>query len=171
MAYRIAKRMGLPDAKCDLIRLAGIVHDIGKMNVPSEILSKPGRLSEAEFALIRAHAESGYELLRPIGFPWPIAEIVREHHERLDGSGYPRGLMDGAICIEARVIAVADVVEAISANRPYRPALGVEYALEVLREGRGTLYCIACVDAALELAAEGALVDPASIPPVPALSA
>ena len=159
MACRIAKRMGLPDATCETIRLAGIVHDIGKMNVPAEILSKPGRLTAVEFQLIQEHAERGYEMLKPIDFPWPIAEIVREHHERLDGSGYPRGLTDGAICIEARVLAVADTAEAISSHRPYRAALGTDHALDVLKAGRGVLYCEACVDAALALAAEDALFE------------
>jgi len=160
MAFRIGKRMGLSDECCETIRLAGIVHDIGKMNVPAEILSKPGRLSEAEFALIQGHAEAGYELLAPIEFPWPIAEIVREHHERIDGSGYPRGISDGDICIEARVIAVADTVEAISSHRPYRAALGINKALEVITEGRGTLYDEGAVDAAVALAAEDALLEP-----------
>jgi PAS domain S-box-containing protein/putative nucleotidyltransferase with HDIG domain len=159
MAFRIGQRMGLSEATCETIRVAGIVHDIGKMSVPAEILSKPGRLTEAEFSLIMEHAENGYELLLPIEFPWPIAEIVREHHERLNGSGYPRGLEDGAICIEARVIAVADTVEAMSAHRPYRPALGIAAALQVIREGRGRLFDPAAVDAALELADEGTLLE------------
>jgi len=127
--------------------------------VPTEILSKPGHLTVPEFSLIKEHAERGYEILRPIDFPWPIAEIVREHHERLDGSGYPRGLADGAICIEARVLAVADVIEAVSSHRPYRPALGLSFALDVVRQGRGTLFDEACVDAAVALAAEGSLVE------------
>jgi PAS domain S-box-containing protein/putative nucleotidyltransferase with HDIG domain len=159
MALRIAERMGLSDTTCETIRLAGIVHDIGKISLPAEILSKPGRLTDSEFLLIKEHAENGFELLRPIEFPWPIAEIVREHHERLNGSGYPRGLENGAICIEARVIAVADTVEAMSAHRPYRPALGLGAAMEVIREGRGRLYDPSVVDAALALAAEGVLID------------
>jgi len=159
IATRIAVRMGLSESRCDAIRLAGIVHDIGKMSVPTELLSKPGRLTEPEFSLIKEHAERGYEILRPIEFPWPIAEIVREHHERIDGSGYPRGIEDGAICIEARVLAVADVVEAISSHRPYRPSLGLDFALDVIKQGRGTLFDEASVDAAVELAAEGILLD------------
>lgn len=159
MAFRIGRRMGLPEATCDTIRLAGTVHDIGKMSVPTEILSKPGRLSDVEFSLIKEHAQSGYELLLPIEFPWPIAEIVRQHHERLNGSGYPRGLENGAICIEARVIAVADTVEAMSSNRPYRPALGLEAALGVIRGGRGKLFDPSAVDAALALAKEGELLE------------
>lgn len=159
IAFRIGQRMGLSEATCETIRVAGIVHDIGKMSVPAEILSKPGHLTEAEFSLIKEHAENGYELLLPIEFPWPIAEIVHQHHERLNGSGYPRGLEDGAICIEARVIAVADTVEAMSAHRPYRPALGLDAALGVIREGRGRLYDPTAVDAALELAGEGTLLE------------
>ena len=159
MALRIAQRMGLSDTTCETIRLAGIVHDIGKMSVPTEILSKPGRLTEAEFSLIKEHAQKGYELLLPIEFPVPIAEIVRQHHERINGSGYPRGLENGAICIEARVLAVADTVEAMSAHRPYRPALGIEAALNIIREGRGRLYDPSVVDAALALASEGTLLD------------
>jgi PAS domain S-box-containing protein/putative nucleotidyltransferase with HDIG domain len=159
MAVRIAERMDLSESVCEAIRVAGIVHDIGKINVPAEILSKPGRLTDSEFALIRQHAEAGYELLLPIEFPWPIAEIVRQHHERLNGSGYPRGLEDGAICIEARVLAVADTVEAMSAHRPYRAALGIEAALSAIGEGRGRLYDKSAVDAAIALAADGALLD------------
>jgi len=159
MAFRIASRMSLPESTCETIRLAGIVHDIGKMNVPIEILSKPGRLNELEFALIKGHAQNGYELLLPIEFPWPLAEIVRQHHERLDGSGYPRGLQDGAICIEARVLAVADTVEAMSSDRPYRPVLGLEAALRVIRGGRGRLYDPSVVDAAVALASTGELIE------------
>jgi putative nucleotidyltransferase with HDIG domain len=158
MAFRIGQRMGLSETTCETIRLAGIVHDIGKMSVPSEILAKPGRLNDAEFSLIKEHAEHGYQLLLPLEFPWPIAEIVRQHHERLNGSGYPRGLEDGAICVEARVIAVADTIEAMSSHRPYRPALGLEAALSVVRGGRGKLYDPSAVDAALALASEGDLL-------------
>lgn len=158
MAFRIGQRMGLSETTCETIRLAGIVHDIGKMSVPSEILAKPGRLNDAEFSLIKEHAEHGYALLLPLEFPWPIAEIVRQHHERLNGSGYPRGLEDGAICVEARVIAVADTIEAMSSHRPYRPALGLEAALSVVRGGRGKLYDPSAVDAALALASEDDLL-------------
>jgi PAS domain S-box-containing protein/putative nucleotidyltransferase with HDIG domain len=159
MAQRIAVRLGLPESTCDAVRLAGIVHDIGKMNVPAEILSKPGRLTDAEFEIIKGHAQRGYEVLLPIDFPWPIADIVRQHHERLDGSGYPQGLRDGAIRIEARVLAVADVVEAVSSHRPYRPALGLDRAMDIIVEGRGTLYDAKVVDACLELASESALFE------------
>jgi PAS domain S-box-containing protein/putative nucleotidyltransferase with HDIG domain len=157
IASRIAIRLGLPDPTCEAIRLAGTVHDIGKMSVPAEILSKPGPLTEAEFDIIKGHADRGYEVLRPIDFPWPIADIVRQHHERLDGSGYPLGLRGDEIRIEARVIAVADTVEAISSHRPYRPALGLDHALRAIQEGRGTLYDPDCVDACVQLAMENAL--------------
>jgi PAS domain S-box-containing protein/putative nucleotidyltransferase with HDIG domain len=159
MAERIALRLGLPEATCEAIKLAGTVHDIGKMTVPAEILSKPGRLTAIELEIIKCHVERGYEVLLPIDFPWPIADIVRQHHERIDGSGYPRGLRGDEIRIEARVIAVADTVEAVSSDRPYRPALGTEYALSVITQGRGTLFDAECVDACLQLAAESALFD------------
>ena len=110
-------------------RRRGTLHDIGKMAVPAEILSKPGRLSDAEFELIRQHPQTGYEILAGIDFPWPVAEIVLQHHERLDGSGYPQGLEGDEILLEARILAVADVVEAMSSHRPYRPALGLDQAL------------------------------------------
>jgi PAS domain S-box-containing protein/putative nucleotidyltransferase with HDIG domain len=161
MSLRIARRLGLSTEQCDAVRLAATVHDIGKLNVPAEILSKPGQLTSAEFEIIKCHAERGYEVLRPIEFPWPIAEIVRQHHERLDGSGYPLGLRGDRIRTEARVIAVADTVEAISSDRPYRPALGLEQGLRAISEGRGILYDAACVDACMELAAESALMEDA----------
>lgn len=153
LATAMAEHMGLAEQTVRGIRIAATVHDIGKINVPVEILSKPGRLTDIEFELIKAHAQRGFEVLQPIGFPWPIADIVRQHHERLDGSGYPQGLSDGQILLESRVIAVADTVEAIASNRPYRPALGLETALRTVREGRGTLYDESCVDACVAVAA------------------
>lgn len=159
IAVRIGRQMGLDDSTCETIRLSGMIHDIGKMNVPAEILSKPGSLSDAEFSLIKDHVERGYEVLRPIDFPWPIADIVRQHHERLDGSGYPHGLRGDEIRLEASVLAVADTVEAISSHRPYRPALGIDFAMTVITEGRGTVYDSRCVDAALELAKRGSLLE------------
>jgi HD-GYP domain-containing protein (c-di-GMP phosphodiesterase class II) len=132
--------MGLNSETMDGIRLAGLVHDIGKINVPSEILTKPGRLSQIEHDLIRIHPEAGYDILKDIEFPWPIAEIVRQHHERMDGSGYPRGLTGDVIRIEARIIAVADVIDAMASHRPYRPAVGLEKALEEVEGKKGTLY-------------------------------
>ena len=153
LATAMAEYMGLLEQTVRGIRIAGTVHDIGKINVPVEILSKPGRLTDIEFDLIKIHAQRGFEVLQPIDFPWPIADIVRQHHERLDGSGYPQGLADGQILLESRVLAVADTVEAIASNRPYRPALGLETALRTIREGRGTLYDESCVDACAAVAA------------------
>jgi putative nucleotidyltransferase with HDIG domain len=140
LACLIGKEMGLNSETMDGIRLAGLVHDIGKINVPSEILTKPGRLSQIEHDLIRIHPEAGYDILKDIEFPWPIAEIVRQHHERMDGSGYPRGLTGDVIRIEARIIAVADVIDAMASHRPYRPAVGLEKALEEVEGKKGTLY-------------------------------
>jgi HD-GYP domain-containing protein (c-di-GMP phosphodiesterase class II) len=127
------------------------VHDVGKIAVPAEILSKPTRLSPAEFAIVKTHAQQGYEILKDIDFPWPIAQTVWQHHERLDGSGYPQGLHGDAICLEARILAVADVVESMSTHRPYRPALGIEAAFAELRAKSGTLYDTAIVDACIRL--------------------
>jgi PAS domain S-box-containing protein/putative nucleotidyltransferase with HDIG domain len=147
LAAAMAEHMGLPERTVRGVRIAGIVHDIGKINIPVEVLSKPGRLTDIEFELIKSHVQRGFEVLQPIEFPWPIAEIVRQHHERVDGSGYPRRLSDGDILLESRILAVADTVEAIASNRPYRPSLGLEVALRTIREGRGTLYDETCVDA------------------------
>lgn len=147
LAAAIAVEMGLPERCIEGIRLGGLIHDIGKIYVPAEILSRPGRLSEIEFGLIKSHAQVGYEIVSGISFPWPIAEMIHQHHERLDGSGYPLGLKGEDILIESQILAVADVVEAVSAHRPYRPALGVDKGLEVVAEGRGTLFCAEAVDA------------------------
>jgi PAS domain S-box-containing protein/putative nucleotidyltransferase with HDIG domain len=147
IAMAMARHMGLPDAAVQAVRIAGIVHDIGKINVPVEILSKPGGLTDVEFALIQNHAELGYEILRPIEFPWPVADLVRQHHERLDGSGYPQGLTDGQILLGSRILAVADTIEAVASDRPYRAALGLDSALGVIRDGSGTIFDPACVEA------------------------
>jgi len=122
------------------LNIAALVHDIGKISIPSEILSKPGPLTPIELRLIKEHSRAGYEILSPIDFPWPIAEIVYQHHEAIDGSGYPRELKGGEILLEARILAVADTVEAISSHRPYRPALGTEYALRELQNLTGLKY-------------------------------
>jgi HD-GYP domain-containing protein (c-di-GMP phosphodiesterase class II) len=132
-----------------------MVHDVGKVTVPAEILTKPGRLSEIEFLLIKAHAEAGYEILRTIEFPWPVAELARQHHERLDGSGYPRGLTGDHILLEARILAVADVVEAMASDRPYRAALGLEAALAEIERGSGRLFDTSAVDACVRVFAGG----------------
>jgi len=151
LAVAIAQEMNLAFDKVESLRLAGIVHDIGKIATPVEILAKPVRLSKTEFQLVKDHPRVGYELIKDISFPWPVAHIVLQHHERLDGSGYPEGLAGDAILPEARILAVADVVEALSSHRPYRPALGLEKGLEEVRKGRGIRYDPRAVDACLKL--------------------
>jgi len=145
LADAIAAEMQLPADRREGLRMAGEVHDVGKIGVPAEILSKPGKLTDVEFRLVAQHAAKGYEILRGIAFRWPVAEIVHQHHERLNGSGYPRGLMGHEMLLEARILAVADVAEAMASHRPYRPALGVENALEELRTNAGPLYDRAAV--------------------------
>jgi PAS domain S-box-containing protein len=140
LAGTIAREMDLPTEQVDGIQMAGAVHDIGKISVPAEILSKPTKLSDIEIGLIRTHPQAGYDILKDIDFPWPIARIILEHHERMDGSGYPCGVTGDNILIESRILSVADVVEAIASHRPYRPALGLEKALEVISSDSGVLY-------------------------------
>ena len=151
LAMAIGAEMGLTDDRLEGIRIAGTIHDIGKISVPVEILSKSRQLSEIEFALIRTHPRAGYEILKEIEFPWPVAEMVLQHHERLDGSGYPQGLKAEGILREASIIAVADVVETIASHRPYRPANSIEAALEEIAGNRGILYAPDIVDACLKL--------------------
>jgi PAS domain S-box-containing protein/putative nucleotidyltransferase with HDIG domain len=151
LACTIAKEMGLSDEQINGLRLAGMLHDIGKLAVPSEILSKPTRLSEAEFTIIKTHPRVASDILRAIEFPWPIAEIVLQHHERIDGSGYPQGLSNNSILLEARILAIADVVEAISSHRPYRPAYSLEYTLEEISKNKGVIYDPEIVDICLRL--------------------
>lgn len=151
LACAIAQEMGLPKDQIDGIRMAGIVHDIGKIYTPAEILTKPGPLTEAELSIIRTHPQIGYEILNEIEFPWPVAEIVLQHHERMLGDGYPAGLKGEQILLEARILAVADVVEAMSSHRPFRPALGLERALEEISRYRGFHYDPRVVDACLKL--------------------
>lgn len=136
------------------IGVAGSIHDIGKLVVPAEILSKPGRLSPAEYELVKEHPQAGYDIIARVDFPWPAAEMVLQHHERLDGSGYPRGLRGEEIAVGARIIAIADVVESMSSHRPYRAGLGVDAALQAIIDGRGTLFDPAAVDACLHLIRE-----------------
>ncbi len=140
LAVAIATQMGLGEDQVQGIHLAGVVHDLGKIQIPAEILSKPGKLNAIEYSYIKTHAQAGFDILSGIKFPWPIAQMVLQHHERLDGSGYPQGLKEGDILPEARILAVADVVEAMSSHRPYRPALGVEAALEEIARGSGLQY-------------------------------
>jgi putative nucleotidyltransferase with HDIG domain len=151
LAGAIARSLGYDGERLDGLRIAGYLHDVGKIAVPSEILTKPGRLSDNELTLIRAHAQIGYDILSGIEFPTPVAEMTRQHHERLDGSGYPRGLVGDAILPEARILAVADVVEAMISHRPYRPSLGLEQALAEIEQGRGRIYDPAAVDVCLRL--------------------
>jgi len=151
LACAIATEMGLPQDKILGLRMAGSIHDIGKLSIPAEILSKPTKLSEIEFSLIKEHARKGCEILKNVESPWPLAQIVSQHHERMDGSGYPRKLKGDEILLEARIMAVADVVEAMASHRPYRQALGIDAALEEIEKNRGTLYDEAVVDTCLKL--------------------
>ncbi len=131
--------------------MAAILHDIGKISVPAEILTKPGRLDEIEMNMLRTHPQVGYDILEKIDFPWPLAKVILQHHERMDGSGYPAGLSGEKILLEARILGVADVVEAMSSHRPYRPALGVDKALEEISQNKGILYDPEVTDACLKL--------------------
>ena len=151
LASAIAMEMGLPQDKIDGIRMAGSIHDIGKLSIPAEILSKPTKLSEIEFSLIKEHARKGYEMLKDVESPWPLAEIVYQHHERMDGSGYPRNLKGKEICIEGRILSVADVVDAMASHRPYRPGLGIDAALNEIDKNKGLYYDEAVADACLRL--------------------
>ena len=151
LAVSIAQEMGLSADEVQGLKIAGIMHDIGKIRVPVEILTKPGRLVEVEMALIRLHPEAGYQILKNIHFPWPIAKIVQQHHERENGEGYPLGLKHGEILLTAAIVAVADVVDAMSTHRPYRAALGIEPAVNELKKGRGLVYDAQVVDACLSV--------------------
>ncbi|MCW9089122.1 MAG: PAS domain S-box protein [Gammaproteobacteria bacterium] len=151
LSVAIAREMGMEEQRVEGIRLGSMVHDIGKISVPAEILNRPGRLSDSEFGVIKAHPEAGYDVLKGIDFPWPIAQMALQHHERLDGSGYPFGLKGDEIVEEALILAVADVVEAITSHRPYRPGLGLEVALKEIERGRASSYAPQVVDACLRV--------------------
>jgi putative nucleotidyltransferase with HDIG domain len=155
LACSIASQMGLDENCIHGVRLGAMIHDIGKIGVPAEILSKPSKLTPVEMQLIREHAAMGYNILKDIKFPWPIAEIAHQHHERIDGSGYPNRLRGEAILLEARIVAVADVVESMASHRPYRPTLGLQAAIDEIKNNRGTLYDSRVVDACLEVLASG----------------
>ncbi|HKL78310.1 MAG TPA: HD domain-containing phosphohydrolase [Gammaproteobacteria bacterium] len=155
LAVAIARDLGFDADTIRGIRLGAWVHDIGKVKVPADILNKPGKLSEAEFAVVQEHVAAGVRILEGAEFPWPILDMIRQHHERLDGSGYPHGLRDGAIIPEARILAVADVVEAVSSHRPYRPALGSDKAKAILRQERSSRLDTEAVDACLRLLEAG----------------
>jgi PAS domain S-box-containing protein/putative nucleotidyltransferase with HDIG domain len=140
LAREIAQAIGLESNKIEGIRMAGVIHDLGKISVPAEILSKPGKLTEIEFNLIKIHPQIGYEILNPIEFPWPVADIIYQHHEKINGSGYPRGLGGDEIMVEAKILTVADVVEAMASHRPYRAAKGIDSALAEIDKNKGILY-------------------------------
>ena len=151
IAVAISAELGFDGSRQEGMRIAGCLHDIGKINIPAEILSKPGKLTDIEYSLVKGHAQAGYDVLAHVDFPWPMAEVVLQHHERLDGTGYPRGLKGEEIIIEARILAVADVVESMSSHRPYRAALGIDKALDEIKHGRGVAYDVTVVDACLKL--------------------
>ncbi|MBI4191995.1 MAG: PAS domain S-box protein [Betaproteobacteria bacterium] len=161
IAVAIGSELGFEPRRQEGLRVAGYLHDIGKITVPTEILAKPGKLSPLEFELIKGHSQASYDVLKNVEFPWPVAEIALQHHERLDGSGYPRGLKGEAILLEARIMAVADVIEAMSSHRPYRPGLGIEKALAEIERGRGTVYDATVADACLKLFREKGYAIPA----------
>ncbi|MCU0243979.1 MAG: HD domain-containing protein [Acidobacteria bacterium] len=155
LAVAIAREMNLPWEKIEGLRFAGLIHDIGKISAPAEIMAKPCRLTKSEFQLVKDHPRVGYDMVKEIAFPWPVAHIILQHHERMDGSGYPDGLVGDAILVEARVLAVADVVEALCSLRPYRPALGLEKGLDEVRKGRGIRYDAKVVDACVKVFRDG----------------
>ena len=151
LSSRIAAELGLSADRIHGLHLAAMIHDLGKIGVPSELLAKPKVLSEVEFDLVKEHANIGFNILKDIAFPWPIAQIIRQHHERIDGSGYPLGLTGDEILPESKILAVADEVEAIASHRPYRAALGIEAALAEITAHRGILFDAAVVDACVRL--------------------
>jgi PAS domain S-box-containing protein/putative nucleotidyltransferase with HDIG domain len=155
LAESIARELHLPEERVHGLRLASIVHDLGKINIPAEILSKPGKLTAIEYEFIKTHPRVGYDILKSVEFPWPIADIVLQHHERLDGSGYPDGLKGDGILLEARILAVADVVDSMISHRPYRPARGLEVTLAEIQENSGRLYDAAVVQACVALIRSG----------------
>ncbi len=157
IACSIAEHMGLSAELIRGLRIAGLLHDIGKISVPAEILSKPGKITKDEFNIIKNHCRIGHNILKGIEFQWPVAKIVLQHHERMNGSGYPLGIQGEEILLEARILAVADVIEAMSSHRPYRAALGLDVALEEIRKNRGVLFDSVVVDSCLDLASSGKL--------------
>lgn len=151
LATAIAQEMKLPQDKIEGIRIASLVHDIGKVNLPTEIVSKPSKLIEVEFNLIKNYPKVGYDILRKVDFPWPIAEIVFQHQEKIDGSGYPRGLKGDEICIEAKILGVANVVEAMTSYRSYRPAISIDESLAEISKNKNILFDPEVVDACIKL--------------------
>ncbi len=165
-ASDIARNMKLPDDQVEAIRISGLLHDIGKIRTPVSLLNRPGKLFTAEWELIKTHPVVGYKILKQIPFPWPIAEIVYQHHERINGTGYPRGLKGDEILLEARILAVADVIEAISSHRPYRPALPIESALDEVKSQKGKLFDEMVVDSFLSASGRITPKMPADAEPV-----
>jgi putative nucleotidyltransferase with HDIG domain len=156
LSVAISEELGLDPEKKEGVRVAALLHDLGKaVGVPLEILNKPAKLNDLEFSFVKAHPEIGWRILKGVVFPWPVAEVVYQHHERLNGSGYPRGLKGDQIIMEARIIGVADVVEAMTSHRPYRPALSLEEARREIKENKGILYDPQVVDAALKVFEKG----------------
>lgn len=155
VAVAIAEEMGLERSRVEGVRVSGYLHDVGKIAVPAEILVKPAALTSTERALIQQHPLSGHDILKRVEFPWPVADVALQHHERMDGSGYPHGLTGSRILLEARIVAVADVIESMASHRPYRPSLGIEAALAEIEQHRGRLYDEAVVDACLRVFREG----------------
>ena len=151
IAVAIGAELGFDARRQQGLRIAGSLHDVGKMSIPSEILSKPGKLTAVEYLMIKGHPQASYEILKNIEFPWPVAQVALQHHERMDGSGYPQGLKGEEILFEARIMSVADVVEAMSSHRPYRAGLGIDKALAEIERGRGSAYDPVVVDACLKL--------------------
>jgi len=151
LAEKIGEELDLPPEQLKGLRVTGFIHDVGKIGVPAEILTKPTRLDETEFALVKRHSQIGYEVLKTVDFHWPVAQTVLQHHERIDGSGYPQGLKGDSILLDARIVAVADVVESMASHRPYRPSLGIDAALAEIERGRKTLYDAGVADACIKL--------------------
>lgn len=151
LAAAIGAELGLDERRQQGLRIAGYLHDIGKIAIPTEILSKPGRLSPAEFELIKEHPAKGHEILSKVDFPWPVALVALQHHERMDGSGYPQGIKGERITLKARIVAIADVVESMSSHRPYRPALGIKKALAEIERGKGSAFDADATDACLRI--------------------
>jgi HD-GYP domain-containing protein (c-di-GMP phosphodiesterase class II) len=151
LSCAIARELGLSEEKIEAIHMAGSIHDIGKLSIPSELLTKPTKLTDLEFRLVKEHARRGYDILKEVGHDCLLAETIHQHHERINGSGYPRGLTGSKILLDARILMVADVVESMASHRPYRAALGIQAALEEIEKNRGILYDADVVDACLRL--------------------
>ena len=162
IAVAISAELGFDTERQQGMRVAGYLHDIGKIIIPAEILSKPSKLNDIEYSLVKYHVQAGYDAIKDVDFPWPVAEVVFQHHERLDGTGYPRGLKGEEIIMEARILSVADVVESMSSHRPYRAELGIEKALAEIERGSGIIYDATVVDACIKLFRENGFKIPPS---------